>query len=114
MTRSLSSGYVAVLLATTLACAATPRPALDTAIHEYRLVADDAGVQHLAGAELFEAYAALARAEEASESGADEQEVDHLAYVARQRSRIALVVAVGRAAEIIGQGLERQQLPLEE
>lgn len=114
MTRSRTSGLVAALLVSSLACATTRPPTLDTASAEYQLVSSDAGVKHLAGAELFEAQAALEKAEQASASGADEREVDHLTYVARQRSRIALVVAVGRAAEIIEQGIERQNPSLGE
>jgi OmpA-OmpF porin, OOP family len=65
--------------------------------------------------ELQEAEAALDRAESAAGGGADQDELDHLAYLAEQRAEVAQAIAAERVAlaEIEDLGGERDALLLD-
>jgi hypothetical protein len=81
------------------ACAFVP-PAnrrLDEARAAYQAAAADPDVLRFAPRELAEAREALERAARASDTLQDPAEVDHLAYLARQRAAISREVAVQRA-----------------
>jgi DnaJ-domain-containing protein 1 len=83
------------------ACAFIP-PAnrrLDEARAAYRAAAADEDVLRFASHELEEAREALEQASRASDTLQDPAEVDHLAYLARQRAAISREVAAQRAFE---------------
>ena len=83
------------------ACAFVP-PAnrrLDEARAAYRAAAADPDVLRFAMRELEEAREALERAARASDTLQDPAEVDHLAYLAKQRAAISREVAAQRAFE---------------
>jgi OmpA-OmpF porin, OOP family len=65
--------------------------------------------------QLEESEAALERAESAAKGGADQDELDHLAYLAEQRAAVAEAIAAERVAlaEIEGLGGERDALLLD-
>jgi outer membrane protein OmpA-like peptidoglycan-associated protein len=96
----ISSGLLAAgLLA---ACAGPPveqGDALNEARTLYRQAAADPEVQSRAQMELSSAERALNQAERAWHRGASAQEVEHQAYLAAQRARIALATGQYRAAE---------------
>ena len=71
---------------------------LDDAETAYRSAASDPQVARLAPAELRAAREVLDRAVEARATLQDAGEVDHLAYLARQRTAIAVEAARQRAA----------------
>jgi hypothetical protein len=83
------------------ACAFVP-PAnrrLDEARTAYGAAAADQDVLRFAARELEEAREALEQAARASDSLQDPAEIDHLAYVAKQRAAISREVAAQRAFE---------------
>ncbi len=85
----VSLAAVAVSLA---ACASTPptNAALDDAKAAYAQAAADPAAMRSAPVELHKAEEALRRATDAQQRGAERTEVDHYAYIAKQRTEIAL------------------------
>ena len=81
------------------ACAFVPaaNPRLEEAKDAYRAAATDPDVVRLAPTELGEARAALDRAVRASNTLQDPAEVDHLAYLAKQRAAISRELALQRS-----------------
>jgi len=81
------------------ACAFVPaaNPRLDEARQAYRAAASDPDVVRLAPRELAAAREALDLAVRASDTLQDPAEVDHLAYLARQRAAISRELAAQRA-----------------
>jgi outer membrane protein OmpA-like peptidoglycan-associated protein len=110
---ALSSMALAVLAA----CSSVPssNPSLDHAVASLHEARADPGIRELAAAELQQADAAVARARAAQASSGDAGEVDHLAYLARQRVYVAQEVAGRRRAEreIARATAEREQVRLE-
>jgi outer membrane protein OmpA-like peptidoglycan-associated protein len=72
-----------------LGCASGPDPQVERAQAAVQTARDDQLVQTYAPTNLREAEQTLARAEAAHAEGADEQEVDHIAYLAEQEAAIA-------------------------
>jgi len=98
------------------ACAATaPSGALEEARASVENASSDPDVESFASVRLDEAKAALRRAEAAWQADEDEAEVEHLAYLARQRAAIARARADERKAQqqIAALGDERQEIQLE-
>ena len=88
---------------------------LEEARAAYRAAAADPAVQASAAAELKSAQDALQDAERMAEKGEPSELVEHNAYLAEQRSRIALRTADIRRSEasIAAAGEERRRLQLE-
>jgi OOP family OmpA-OmpF porin len=88
-----SAAAMAVIAASTLlalaGCASGPDPRLAQAQAAVQAARDDQLVLAYAPARLHEAEQALEQAEAAAAEGADEQQVDHLAYLAEQEAAIA-------------------------
>ena len=108
------------VLASLVACAcATISPQanqqLEQARAAYRTAAADPTVQASAAAELKSAQDALQDAERMAEKGEPSELIEHNAYLAEQRSRIALRTADIRRSEasIAAAGEERRRLQLE-
>lgn len=82
-------------------CALAPRQnaRIDEAMREHALLLSDPRVSALAPAQAQLAHEALERAVLTWQSREDPALVDHLAYVARQRARIAIEAARRVAAE---------------
>ena len=76
-----------------LACASPPNPNVQRAEAAYDSAANDPEVRTYAPGELQQAEAALDRAQRAERRDDEEEEVDHLAYVAQRRVEIAEVSA---------------------
>jgi outer membrane protein OmpA-like peptidoglycan-associated protein len=110
---------IAALLgaAITAGCAISPEASqqLEQARAVYRSAAADPAVQANAQAELQSAAGALQDAERMAAAGEPNELIEHNAYLAEQRSRIALRSAEMRAAEasIAASGEERRRLQLE-
>ncbi len=97
-------------------CGSVPEPgALVQARSEYSAAQSNPQVVSLAPAELKQASDALDRANAAASKGADRAEVEHLAYVARQKVAIARETAAQKAAEaaVANASLERDRVRLE-
>jgi len=108
------------VLASLGACAsATISPQANQQLEEaraaYRTAAADPAVQASAAAELKSAQDALQDAERMAEKGEPSELIEHNAYLAEQRSRIALRTADIRRSEasIAAAGEERRRLQLE-
>jgi outer membrane protein OmpA-like peptidoglycan-associated protein len=99
------------------ACAISPQAnqQLEDARAAYRTAAADPAVQANAQAELKSAQDALQDAERMAEKGEPSELVEHNAYLAEQRSRIALRTADIRRSEasIAAAGEERRRIQLE-
>jgi outer membrane protein OmpA-like peptidoglycan-associated protein len=99
------------------ACAISPHAnqQLEEARAAYRAAAADPAVQASAQAELKSAQDALQDAERMAEKGEPSELVEHNAYLAEQRSRIALRTADIRRSEasIAAAGEERRRIQLE-
>jgi hypothetical protein len=97
---TLALGSVLALAAIT-ACASAPpaNPRLDDARAQLRAARADPMTQGLAGPELRNADAAIDAAETALARGDDSVSVDHLAYLASQRTVLLEQAALRRAAE---------------
>jgi outer membrane protein OmpA-like peptidoglycan-associated protein len=99
------------------ACAISPQAnqQLEEARAAYRTAAADPAVQASAQAELKSAQDALQDAERMAEKGEPSELVEHNAYLAEQRSRIALRTADIRRSEasIAAAGEERRRIQLE-
>lgn len=99
-----------------VACAGAVPP--DTFLRASRAVQaaeSDPDVRRHASVELERAREALSRARAAVREGADAERMDHLAYVAEQRGRIALAWGAARAAaaQVMQLGTERQRMRLD-
>jgi outer membrane protein OmpA-like peptidoglycan-associated protein len=81
------------LAAGAFACASPPNPNVQRAEAAYDAAANDPEVTTYAPLELREAETALDRAQRAERGDADEEEIDHLAYLAQRRVEIAEVSA---------------------
>jgi outer membrane protein OmpA-like peptidoglycan-associated protein len=90
------------------ACATPPNAGLERAEARYASAAQDPQVTAQAPVELHEAEKALERARRAFREDAEEEEVEHLAYLAARRVEIAEAVADRNAA------LQRTELLAEE
>lgn len=103
-------------LATLAGCSTLPErnASLDQARAQHAAASSDATIARLAADEWREAGSALRRAESAQAADADRAEVDHLAYLARQRLVIAQETADARSAQAVttGAGAERDRLRL--
>jgi outer membrane protein OmpA-like peptidoglycan-associated protein len=82
------------------ACASSPNADLVRAEEAYRAAESDPLVAENAPVPLEDAKEALERAQRAYRSGEDEDEVDHLAYVARRRVEIAEAAAERKLAAV--------------
>ncbi len=115
MTRLLIPMTV-LALAVMAGCSSVPNAnaGLDAAHSEYNTVQADPQTRTLAASELRQAADALAMADAAYARRDQVSEVDHLAYVARQRTAIAQQAASQRGAEaaVTNANLERDQLRL--
>jgi len=91
------------------ACATRPNPNLEAAAAQFRSAQADPGVSAHAPVALHEAQQSLTRAQQAFEEGEDEDQVDHLAYLASRRVEIARAVAERKAAVETTQQLGRER-----
>lgn len=96
-----TSAMTIVLAAALAACASQPNsnPNLEQARSEYRSAQDTPEVRDLAGGELKQAADSLSRADAAEARGDKTEEINHLAYMAKQRVAIAREVASRKTAE---------------
>jgi outer membrane protein OmpA-like peptidoglycan-associated protein len=92
-----------IALAVLAGCSTVPPPnaMLEQARSEYRVAEADPRAQNLAGPELKQASDALASADAAFARNDNPAEVDHLAYLAKQRIAIAEETARQKSAEIL-------------
>jgi Domain of unknown function (DUF4398) len=99
-TRCLTSAALATL-ALAAACQSLPSnsPMLEKARADYRAAEEDPHVREFAKRELRQASDAMFEADRAWARAEDADEIEHLAYMAKQRIAIAQEVAVGRRAE---------------
>ncbi len=98
--RFLTSYLSALLVSLALAgCASAPNSNLESAHSELSAVQGDPQIVTFAGSELADADAALKKADEAWQKDGDKEQVDHLAYVAKQKISIARETANQKAAE---------------
>lgn len=97
--RSTPATLTLVVAAALAACASAPsrNASLDQARAAYQAASTDPTVARVATKELQAAQAALSRADGALAKGDPKDEVDHLAYLASQRTAVA--VQAGRIAE---------------
>lgn len=98
----MTAVVAAILITTVIAgCALSPvaNPSLENARESYRIAASDPQVHLRAAVELASAERTLAQAERMWRDGVDPEIVSHHAYLAQQRSRIAMETAAYRAAE---------------
>ncbi len=103
ISRTLSMTVIALAaLATMAGCSTTPSPnaRLDEARSNYRMAQDDPQTRDMAGAEMRQASDALNRAHDAWTRNDSPAEVDHLAYLAKQRVLVAQEVARQKTAEL--------------
>ena len=114
--RSAIRGAVVIgAAALVLSCAGRSSESLEEARSAVAAARTDAQVVAQASDQLNEAEQALDRAESAFRGGADQDEIDHLAYLAEQRAGIAQALADERVAlaEIEELGGQREELLLE-
>lgn len=107
---------VCILVALAAGCTAIPRATneIESARVAYRAAAASPMVQARAPVELQVAQRALGDAERLHNADADPARVAHFAYLAEQRSRIALKTAEMRDAEAaLATGSERARVQLE-
>ena len=100
ISRTLSMTVIA--LAVMAGCSTTPSPnaRLDEARSNYRMAQDDPQTRDMAGAEMRQASDALNKANDAWTRNESPAEVDHLAYLAKQRVLVAQEVARQKNAEL--------------
>jgi outer membrane protein OmpA-like peptidoglycan-associated protein len=91
------------------ACGPTRNAALDDARTAYRSAADDPMIAREAPVELQEAHEALRRAEREWEDDGDDDETNHLAYLAARRTEIARETARAEAADSRVESLARHR-----
>ena len=101
MTRNRIFAMSIIALATLAGCSSQPEKnaLLDEARSNYRVAQNDPQARDLAGAEMRLADDALKQANAASERGDKPADVDHLAYLAKQRVAIAQETGRQKAAE---------------
>ncbi|MDP1690823.1 MAG: OmpA family protein [Burkholderiaceae bacterium] len=94
-------GLVAIAAGALAACASAPgrNAALDDAKAAYERTARDPQVARSAPVELRKAQQAIQQAESALRAGEDPSSVEHYAYVARQRTEVALQAGIQAQAE---------------
>lgn len=96
------------------ACSTTPprNSALDNAHRSFEQATATANVGRYAAGELMRAREALDRADKAWNDKREDQEIDHLAYLANQRTQVAMNIAAQRAADarVEVAGVERERL----
>jgi outer membrane protein OmpA-like peptidoglycan-associated protein len=99
--RTLSLITIAVMALALGACGSVPaeNPALQDAHAAYNAADSNPRVRDLAAGEMMQAKTALDRADHARQDGASLAEVEHLAYVAKQRVGIANEVADRKLAD---------------
>ena len=116
MEHTLKATALACTLALLAACNTTPprNARLDEARGDYQAAMNDTQTPTRAPTEFKQASEAMALADAAWTRGDDPLEVDHLAYLARQRVAIAKVVGTQRAAEqaVADSGQQRDQTRL--
>jgi outer membrane protein OmpA-like peptidoglycan-associated protein len=98
--RILSLTLVSAALLAACATAPVPNAMLEQARTDYRSAAANPQARDLAGGELKQAADALARADEAWARKDAKPDVDHLAYLAKQRAAIAEETARQKGAEL--------------
>jgi len=98
--RFLSLTLVSAALLGACATAPVPNAMLEQARSDYRSAAANPQARDLAGGELKQAADALAKADEAWARKDAKPEVDHLAYLAKQRAAIAEETARQKGAEL--------------
>jgi outer membrane protein OmpA-like peptidoglycan-associated protein len=91
-----------IALAVVAGCSTTPAPnaRLDEARNNYRMAQDDPQTRDMAGAEMRQASDALNKANDAWTRNENPTEVDHLAYLTRQKVLIAQEAARRKTAEL--------------
>jgi hypothetical protein len=91
-----------IALAVVAGCSTTPPPnaRLDEARSNYRVAQDDPQTRDMAGAEMRQASDALNKANDAWTRNESPAEVDHLAYLTRQKVLIAQEAARRKTAEL--------------
>lgn len=101
MTRNRIFAMNIIALATLAGCSSQPEKnaLLDEARSNYRVAQNDPQARDLAGAEMRQADEAMKLANAASERGDKAADVDHLAYLAKQRVAIAQETGRQKAAE---------------
>jgi TolA-binding protein len=101
MTRNRIFAMSIIALATLAGCSSQPEKnaLLDEARSNYRVAQNDPQARDLAGAEMRQADEAMKLANAASERGDKAADVDHLAYLAKQRVAIAQETGRQKAAE---------------
>lgn len=96
-------GFTMTLIALALVVGCTSQPPrnaqLDQARSDYLAAQDNTEARTLAGVEMKQAGDALALANQAAERGDSPSEVDHLAYLAKQRTAIARETGKRKTAE---------------
>lgn len=109
-TTYMKSAALALVLALA-ACSSTPitTPTLDAARAAYRDANSDASVSALAPLEFRQASEALERANRAAAERQSLDEIDKLAYIAKQRIEAAREIARGKAAEQQTQAAARER-----
>lgn len=117
MNISRSLPMTVIALAIMAGCSTTPTPnaRLDEARNSYRMAQDDPQTRDMAGAEMRQASDALNKANDAWTRQESPAEVDHLAYLAKQKVLVAQETARQKAAElaITQADAERDKLRLE-
>jgi len=115
--RTLSVITIAAMALALGACGSVPaeNPVLQDAHAAYNAADNDPQVRSNAAAEMMQAKTALDRADRARQDGASLADVEHLAYVAKQRVGIANEVAQRKSAEqsVARANTERDQIRLE-
>ncbi len=117
MNISRSLPMTVIALAIMAGCSTTPSPnaRLDEARNSYRMAQDDPQTRDMAGAEMRQASDALNKANDAWARKESPAEVDHLAYLAKQRVLVAQETARQKTAEraVTQADAERDKLRLE-
>lgn len=93
---SLFLAITPLLLSSGCATGPVHNKALDSARLTYQAAAATPGVESYAPVALYDARAALEKAEKATR---DIRELEHLAYIAERKAQLAVLIAEGKAAE---------------
>lgn len=106
---------IALIVMLTGCSSAPPSTILEEARNEYRAAQSNSQVVNLAPGELKQAGNAIDKANEASRQNKDQAEIDHLAYIAKQRVGIARATARQNTAEatVASAGMKRSADRLE-
>jgi outer membrane protein OmpA-like peptidoglycan-associated protein len=95
----LASGSLVIFLISGCATTRIENPMADSAREAYNKVESDSNVNKYAPLELQEAQVAIEKTERRWEAGAEPAEVEHLAYIAKQKALIASEVATMKIAD---------------